>query len=113
MKEIFDIIYEANPRRRIDNLERRMLKIIEEVGEATANYLNVTSELNAKGSTWEDLREELLDVIIIAIDCLYTPLPIDERKTREQVEAEMFKEFKRKMAKWEKQIQEGRDVTLN
>lgn len=113
MKEIFDIIYKANPRRRLDNLERRMLKILEETGEATAAYLNVTSELNAKGSTWEDLREELLDIIIIAVDCLYTPLPIDEHKTREQIEAEMLEEFKRKMIKWEKQIQERRDVTLN
>lgn len=113
MKEIFDIIYKANPRRRIDNLERRMLKIGEELGEAISAFLNVTSELNSKGSSWEDLREELLDTMIIAIDCLYTPMPIDERKTREQIEAEIFEEFKRKMAKWEKQIQEGRDVTLN
>lgn len=113
MKEIFDIIYKANPRRSLDNLERRVMKITEEAGEATAAYLNVTSELNSKGSSWEDLREELLDTMIIAIDCLYTPMPIDERKTREQIEAEIFEEFKRKMAKWEKQIQEGRDVTLN
>jgi len=113
MKRIFDIIYKANPRRSLDNLGRRMEKIMEELGEATAARLNVTSELNAKGSTWEDLREELLDVIIIATDCLYTPMPIDEGKTREEIEAEMFEEFKRKMAKWEKQIKEGKDVTLN
>jgi len=113
MKRIFDIIYKANPRRSLDNLGRRMEKIMEELGEATAARLNVTSELNHKGSTWGDLREELLDVIIIATDCLYTPMPIDEGKTREEVEAEMFEEFKRKMAKWEKQIEEGRDVTLN
>ena len=40
-------------------------------------------------------------------------MPIDEDKTREEIEAEIFEEFKRKMAKWEKQIKEGRDVTLN
>ncbi len=113
MKRIFDIIYDANPRRSLDNLCRRMLKIGEEAGEANEAYLNVTSELNVKGSTWEDVREELLDVIIIATDCLYTPMPIDEGKTREEIEAEIFKEFERKMAKWEKLIKEGRDVTLN
>ncbi len=113
MKRIFDIIYKANPRRSLDNLCRRMLKISEEEGEASAAYLNVTSELNAKGSTWEDVREELLDVIIIATDCLYTTMPIDEGKTHEQIEAEVFKEFKRKMAKWDKQIKEGKDVTLD
>ena len=113
MKRIFDIIYDANPRRHLDNLERRMLKIGEESGEAMAAYLNVTSELNAKGSTWEDLREELLDTIIIATDCLYTLMPIDEGKTREEIEAEVFKEFERKMAKWDKQIKAGKDVTLD
>lgn len=113
MKRIFDIIYKANPRRSLDNLERKMLKIGEESGEAMAAYLNVTSELNAKGSSWKDLREELLDIIIIAVDCLYTPIPIDEGKNREQIEAEIFEEFKRKMAKWEKQTKEGKDVTLN
>lgn len=113
MKDIFDIIYKANPKRSLDNLGRRMLKIGEENGEAVEAYLNMTSELNAKGSSWKDLREELLDIVIIAVDCLYTPIPIDEGKNREQIEAEIFEEFKRKMAKWEKQIQEGRDVTLN
>ena len=54
-----------------------------------------------------------IGTIIIAVDCLYTPMPIDEDKTREEIEAEIFEEFKRKMAKWEKQIKEGRDVTLN
>lgn len=113
MKRIFDIIYKANPRRSLDNLCRRMLKIGEEGGEASEAYLNITSELNAKGSTWEDVREELLDIIIIATDCLYTSMPVDEGKTREEIEAEIFKEFERKMAKWDKQIKAGKDVTLD
>ena len=41
-----------------------------------------------------------IGTIIIAVDCLYTPMPIDEGKTRKEIEAEIFEEFKRKMAKW-------------
>ena len=111
MKEIFDRIYDANPARNIDNLERRLLKAQEELGEAAGAYLAVSSTHNYKEKTWSDFREELLDSLIIIIDCLYTQCP--DAQTREEIEEKIIEMYRRKMQKWENQLATGNDTTLN
>lgn len=66
-------VREANPTRNASNLDRRALKLIEEFGEAAQAYLNVTSPSNGKSKTWDDVREEIADVLIVALDIAWTP----------------------------------------
>jgi NTP pyrophosphatase (non-canonical NTP hydrolase) len=74
LERLAEAIRDANPNRSIANLNRRILKLIEEYGEATQAYLNVTSPANAKNKTWADVREELTDCFIVAVDIGWTLL---------------------------------------
>src|SRR3954469_6426855 len=67
-------VRDANPGRNEANLKRRSIKLSEELGEVAEAYLNVTSASNGKGMTWDDVREEIADVLIVVLDIAWTPL---------------------------------------
>lgn len=71
---IIAAIREANATRHIGNLGRRLIKLSEEIGEHAEAYLNVTSVGNGKGKTWDDVREEAADMLIVAVDVALTPM---------------------------------------
>ena len=73
LQNIIDAIRAANPTRNEDNLHRRIIKLGEEYGEAAEAYLNVSSARTGKAKTWDDVREELADVLIVAVDVALTP----------------------------------------
>lgn len=73
MENIITMIRDANPERSRDTLSRRMFKLNEEFGEHAEAYLNVTSKNNGKGKTWDDVREEIADTLIVAVDVALTP----------------------------------------
>lgn len=113
MDDILKLIYEANKgRRNVRNFGRRTLKAGEELGEVSEAYLYATSIENSKNKTWEDVREEAVDIILMGVDLALTPMPGDEDKTPEEIEQEVIMWVKRKLAKWEEQIALGKDCTL-
>lgn len=48
--------------------DRRLIKLIEEMGEVSEAFLNITSSNNLKNKSWEDVREELVDCFIVGLD---------------------------------------------
>ena len=72
MQEIIELIRAANPKRSMPSLPRRFMKLTEELGEVAEAYLNVTSKANDKCKTWDDVREECADVLIVAFDIALT-----------------------------------------
>lgn len=98
--DVIEAVRVANLKRTHTNLIRRMLKVVEELGEASEAYLNVTSAANAKEKTYEDVREELIDTAIVTLDCALTRFPGEENRTDESIRAEIDELFVRKLAKW-------------
>lgn len=72
--ELVNKVAAANPSRNADNLYRRLLKVIEEMGETSEAYLSVTSPANYKNKSWLDYREEAVDTLIVLIDISLTQL---------------------------------------
>ena len=68
MDNLIKKVWDANPKRKNKNMARRLLKLGEEYGEANQAYIAVTSKNNDKQKTWADVREELSDVVIVALD---------------------------------------------
>lgn len=104
-------ISDANSTRHSDNLHRRIIKQMEELGEASEAYLNVTSAANGKNLSWADVREELCDQVIVAVDCALTPMPDQVGLTREEVEQEVALVVERKLAKWKRNRDTGKAAT--
>jgi len=52
------------------DLTRRLLKGLEELGEAAQAYLSMTSTHNSKNKHWPDFKEEIVDVWIIMTNIL-------------------------------------------
>lgn len=111
--KILQQIRAANPNRNHDNLARRLIKITEEIGEASEAYLNVTSDTNPKQKSWVDVREELIDTMIVVIDCALTPNPHEledfdvsteagRRDLSQHIEAEIAWLLTSKLAKWQR-----------
>jgi len=98
--DIIHKIVDANPTRDASQLDRRLMKLTEELGEVFEAYLGVTSDKNYKEKTWHDVREELVDVVLVAVDCLYTPLPIDD--DHEKIHAEVVSVLDAKINKWKR-----------
>lgn len=73
MENIISMIRDANPERNNKTLLRRIFKLTEEFGEHAEAYLNVTSKNNGKGKSWDDVREEIADTLIVAVDVALTP----------------------------------------
>jgi len=109
--DVIQAIMDANPDRESNNLHRRIIKIMEEVGETSEAYLNVTSAHNGKKKRWADVREELADVVIVAVDCALTPTPDQIGLTRKQVAEEFADEISRKLTKRRKNRDTGKEST--
>lgn len=60
--------------RKPSNIERRLIKVFEEVGELSEAWLNVTCPVNYKQKTLADIREESLDCLIVLLDVALTPM---------------------------------------
>lgn len=71
---IVDAVEKANPQRTVANINRRLIKMLEELGEVSEAYLNSTSTNNLKGKTWNDVKEEAVDTLIVAIDIALTDI---------------------------------------
>lgn len=100
-QDIFRLIQQANPERKIDNVVRRLLKAGEEYGEVCEALLNVTSPNNGKKKTWADVREELMDMLIVVCDVALTPMPDQREWNQESIEANLLHVIECKLAKWE------------
>lgn len=103
MDELIDRVVIANPQRKKKNLHRRFLKLGEEYGEAVQAYLSVTSKNNGKQKTWEDVREELCDVLIITLDILLTEMPDEDfhdNTKNIEIENRILKQVDHKIDKW-------------
>lgn len=70
--KIVDDIRLVNPYRSPDNVRRRLLKVLEEVGEASEAYLSRTGQGNYKNKTWDDYAEEAVDTLIVLVDIALT-----------------------------------------
>lgn len=87
MENIIALIRDANPGRSQSTYGRRLIKLSEEVGEHAEAYLNVTSAGNGKGKTWDDVREEAADILIVAVDVALTGDGNIEASLNRRVEA--------------------------
>ena len=107
---LYDKIFEANTGRSMKTMIRRIGKLAEEYGELWEAYLNVTSLHNGKDKTWDDVREEAVDVAIVALDIVATRLPTDAGKNEEQVRQEIVDMVNKKLEKWKKTSTEKKDA---
>jgi hypothetical protein len=64
----------ANPDRTPHCIRRRLLKILEELGETSEAYLSRTGTGNYKNKSWDDYREEGVDTLIVMLDVALTEL---------------------------------------
>jgi NTP pyrophosphatase (non-canonical NTP hydrolase) len=113
MAEQFDLvsrIHDANPKRNMDIFARRVIKLGEEYGEAAQAYLSISSENNSKNKSWEDVREELVDVLIVAMDLFLHQMPDEKEGGLEAKKEVLTRLVNRKLKKWQKK-QERRDDT--
>jgi NTP pyrophosphatase (non-canonical NTP hydrolase) len=108
---VIDAIFEANPTRNFDNYNRRTIKLMEELGELSEAYLNVTSSSNGKGLSYADVREEAVDCLIVAADLALTSTPDQAGLSSEQVTAAMVEMINLKLAKWKKNRDTGKSAT--
>ena len=111
INDVIRMISDANPTRHYGNLHRRMIKVMEELGEASEAYLNVTSAANGKNLSWIDVREELVDLVVVAVDCALTPMPDQVNEAKEDIEAAFVAEMIRKLAKWKRNRDTGKAAT--
>ena len=105
-------VWAANPDRCEATLARRLIKLSEELGEVSEAYLNVTSGSNAKAKSWDDFREELIDLMIVTMDCLLTPLDREEAVGLKAREAEIERVLEVKLEKWRRAMTTGSTATL-
>ena len=89
--------------RTIDNIERRALKSMEELGEMAEAVLSATSVSGGKAKTYLDIVEEACDVVIMGLDVALTkpPIEMDDDMWRAIVK----KIIGLKLEKWKKQIE--------
>lgn len=110
----FNKIFEINDGgRNLDNLSRRIMKANEEAGEINEAYLSVTSITNPKQKTWNDVREEAVDLILMSVDIAFTQLPTDNNVTYLELEKTILDLIDEKLSKWKLQIDAGNDITQN
>lgn len=73
-ERIVNDIREANRDRSPTCIRRRLLKILEELGETSEAYLSKTGTGNYKNKSWDDYREEGVDTMIVMVDVALTEL---------------------------------------
>jgi len=108
---VFEKIWHANRKRSMEIFPRRLLKLGEEYGEASQAYLSISSEKNGKNKTWEDVREELTDCIIVAMDLYCHEMPDEENVTLEDKVAQLNADIDRKLKKWDKKQKAKDDLS--
>jgi len=112
-KDIISKVHAANRDRRMELFARRMLKLGEEYGEASQAYLSISSEKNGKNKTWDDVREELVDVLVVTLDLLCHKFPDEHEETNATDKAIVInKELDRKLKKWAKKQVDGKDQSV-
>jgi hypothetical protein len=111
--DIIDAIDVVNTDRNFENLHRRLIKLGEEYGEASEAYLASTSSRSYKKLTYADLREELADTVIVAVDLALTRTPdqIASGLTTNQAKSEFANIIGRKLLKWVENRQRGLVMT--
>ena len=92
------------------NVERRILKATEELGELAEAALSATSASNAKGKSWMDVIDEACDVAIMGIDIAMTRPPGYESMSDEAWREIVKKIFALKLKKWQMQVKSGRTL---
>jgi len=102
MPDIIEKVQEANPDRSMKTLDRRILKLQEEAGECAQAYLSISSLLNSKNKTWNDVRTEAIDVIVIALDVALTRFPVDKGEDLAGIRKKVLQVFNRKVKRWVK-----------
>ena len=90
----------ANNQRTMENFSRRLLKLGEEYGEANQAYLSVTSESNGKNKSWSDVREELIDTLVVTMDLLLHEFPDQAEFSDEQKTSDLEAILDTKLKKW-------------
>lgn len=105
-------VWDANRNRTMDIFARRLLKLGEEYGEANQAYLSVSSEKNGKNKTWDDVREELVDVLVVDLDLLCHQFPDEDELTFEKRMEVIEKILDRKLKKWAKKQADGKDQSV-
>jgi NTP pyrophosphatase (non-canonical NTP hydrolase) len=111
MDDLFGKVFQTNRQRVMDIFDRRMLKLGEEYGEACQAYLSVSSENNSKKKSWDDVREELVDVLVVTLDLLCHTMPDEKDMTEEEKLASVTKILNRKLDKWAKKIKKSEDTS--
>lgn len=109
--KILEMVQKTNQNRSHKNLIRRILKLSEEMGEVAEAYLNVTSKDNGKEKTWDDVREELVDVLVVVCDVVLTPMPDQEDLTPEEIEEIIQNVLAAKLGKWKRKMDSSSSST--
>ena len=105
-----DIQQVGTAERSAGNVERRILKATEELGELAEALLSATSASNAKGKKWMDVTEEACDVAIMGIDIAMTKPPGQESIDDDTWRDVVTKIFALKLKKWQMQVKSGRTL---
>lgn len=108
MIDIIKSIYDAKIKKgKLDikkpRMVRRALKLSEETGEVSEAVLGITGkdEENYKNKTYDDVREELVDTIIVAFDFLYSKFPDENQEmTYDDIDKNRKEIFSKKIEKW-------------
>lgn len=108
--DILTRILNANPKRKSKNLDRRIMKLGEEYGETVQAFLAVTSKNNLKQKSWDDVREELTDCLILVMDCLLTEMPDQKKLTLDERIEAIGAELDRKLKKWADKMNDRQTV---
>jgi NTP pyrophosphatase (non-canonical NTP hydrolase) len=111
MKDLITKVKDANPKRKFSSFPRRVIKLGEEKGEVDQAYLSVSSKSNSKDKTWADVREELVDVVIVALDLLLHDFPDEDEPTYDEKVDRIHSELDRKLKKWHKKQQKNGDTS--
>lgn len=108
MDEILKKIYEIKQSKKSSKvgkkrLLRRALKLSEESGEVAQAVFSITSDRNPKNKTYADVREELVDTVIVALELLLSEFPdeeLDGDESYDYIKERSLSEFNRKIQKW-------------
>jgi len=111
MPDMFNKVHATNRQRVMEIFDRRMLKLGEEYGEACQAFLSISSESNSKKKSWADVREELVDVLVVTLDLLCHQMPDEKDMTAEEKLASITKVLDRKLDKWAKKIKKSEDTS--
>lgn len=97
--DIFDAVKISNPSRTNKKLWRAIMKISEEAGEVAQAYLSVTSDVNLKKKTWDDVRTEIVDVMFASLDAIVMAMPDEEGLSDKEIKERFYKIFEKKYQK--------------